>query len=117
MKTYHLKRDLPTTTTDRSTGTSSTCTTTTHGRNSSRIVIQLESLKELYYDAMQRPAPSFITREIEMDLQRDSELMYAYYAYALRETAMAPRPSWKYTQAIMGRLIREKTPLEAVPLW
>lgn len=116
MKKYHLKRETTTTTTE-STSSTGTSTSTTHGRNSTRIVMNLETLKELYFEAINRPAPSFILAAIREDLEEAPELMYAYYSYALRETALAPRPSWKYTEAILARLRREKTPPEALPLW
>ena len=81
--------------------------------------MHLESIKELYYEAMLRPIPSFLLREIKYELEEhaDPELMCSYYLYALRETACAPRPSWKYTQAIIARLTREQVPMESLPLW
>lgn len=79
--------------------------------------MELETIKELYFEVINRPIPSFLLAQVKNDLEQDSEHMSAYYRYALRETATAPRPSWKYTQAIIGRLVREQTPPDSLPLW
>lgn len=109
MKTYHLKSTKTTTTT--SSTITSTSTTTTHGRKESEIVMNLESLKELFFEVLNRPMPNMIVQRVLYDLKED-EHAYPYYSYALRETAEAPRPSWRYVEAIMMRLRREQTPVE-----
>lgn len=62
----------------------------------------LELIAEMYADVLERQMPNFIRREIETNLASgyDPE----WYLFALKETAGAPRPSWRYTEAIVNRL-------------
>lgn len=121
-RTYHLYHgDLQRTTNnyERGSSTSSTCTTTTHGRNSadtimepyqsdSEMVEELEEIKTAYRQSLQRPMPPWIVSEVS-DAITTGVCPY-YYVYALREAAAAPRPSWQYAMAIVRRLCREKVP-------
>ncbi|MBP3453111.1 MAG: hypothetical protein J6M20_05300 [Clostridia bacterium] len=90
-----------TTTTSTTTSTSSSTTT-----SSSSIYEELEDIKAAYQDAIGRPMPqsiaSYVQQEIIMGHMDAHDIQYA-----LAETAMAPRPSWRYAMAIISRLQRE----------
>lgn len=62
---------------------------------------QLENLKELHAECLGRPMPAPISAELLRDL--DDGTPSAYYKYAMREACYAPRPSWRYVQAIVRR--------------
>lgn len=66
----------------------------------------LERLKTEFLDTFAREMPRAIQQQVLRDL-RDG-IPSAYYSYALEQTLLAPRPSWRYTMAIVGRLIRTK---------
>ena len=91
------------TTTSSSTSTTSTTSTT---RKSTVIYDQLMEVKEAYLDAMGRSMPQSIAGYVQSELLMGS-LDFQDLMYALAETAMAPRPSWRYTMAIVNRLKRE----------
>lgn len=122
------KNSSTTTTAARTTTTTATATTTTtrttpeevvlsttHGRNSSEINMEIEDLRELYYDVFDRPMPRVILRQVEQTVKEDDDdTAYWYYRYAMMQTSYAPRPSWQYTMAIMARLHREHVPVDHI---
>lgn len=61
----------------------------------------LESLKKLHMECFGRPMPTPIAAEVLRDLRCDTPA--AYYRYAMMEACYAPRPSWRYVQAIVKR--------------
>lgn len=100
----------------RSSSSSSTRTTTTSMQKSQEMEIRMsvEALRELYADCIGAPMPMAIHRRVLLAMQ-DGE-PYEYYRYALEEAAAAPRPSWRYVQAIVARLRREQVdPAELLP--
>lgn len=126
MKYYLARRtdrEQQTTTTPATTATTTTTTTTTtpttlqksssssttNGRNESETMMELESLKDLFFEVFNRKMPSFIAGSIMREMIDDEEgKVYWYYRYAMMQTALAPHPSWKYTEAIVSRLYRER---------
>lgn len=62
---------------------------------------QLETLKKMHLECLGRPMPAPIAAAVLRDLR--SETPSAYYRYALMEVCYAPRPSWRYVQAIVNR--------------
>lgn len=87
---------------------SSTTTTTTTASSSSLQSLKTKYIAEIkaaYSDAIGRSMPNSLVRDVERDL--DTGTPGYYYLYALEQTAMAPRPSWHYTMAIIRRLYRE----------
>lgn len=61
----------------------------------------LEQLKKLHMECFGRPMPAPIAAEVLKDLRCDTPA--AYYRYAMTEACYAPRPSWRYVQAIVKR--------------
>lgn len=98
---------------------SSSCTTTTSTTlkdyQNLSIRMNVEALRALYADCIGSPMPMAIHRRVLLALQ-DGE-PYEYYRYALEEAAAAPRPSWRYVQAIIARLHREQVPPEDLSPW
>lgn len=111
---------VPTTTTR----TSSTTTSSTSSRSSSSSTIAracvracedrlytpainvcVEDLREVYLDSIGSDMSEQCERYLRKQLARG--VPYLYYLYALQETGFAPRPSWRYTEAIVCRLTRE----------
>lgn len=64
----------------------------------------LERLKTEFADAFGREMPRAIAQQVLRDLRSGTPA--AYYSYAIAQTMYAPRPSWRYTMAIMARLQR-----------
>lgn len=62
----------------------------------------LELIKQIYAAILDRPMPAPIEAGVLLDLIDGTPA--ADYLYALKETAFAPSPSWRYTMAIMRRL-------------
>lgn len=112
---------VPTTTTK----TSSTTTSSTSSRSSSSsssiaracaracedrlytpaINVCVDDLREVYLDSVGSNMSEQCERYLRKQLARG--VPYLYYLYALQETGFAPRPSWRYTEAIVCRLTRE----------
>lgn len=63
--------------------------------------LQMEHLKKLHMECIGRPMPAPIAAEVLRDLDADTPA--EYYKYALTEACYAPRPSWRYVQAIIRR--------------
>lgn len=63
--------------------------------------LQMENLKKLHMECIGRPMPAPIAAEVLRDLDADTPAVY--YKYALTEACYAPRPSWRYVQAIVRR--------------
>lgn len=84
-------------------GSSSTTTVQVFPRNSNDVLkqYQLENLKQLHVECFGRPMPAPISAEVLRDLY--AETPSAYYRYAMMEAVYAPRPSWRYVQAIVRR--------------
>lgn len=66
----------------------------------------MEELKQMHEDAFGRPMPRSIAEGVLRDLRSGTPA--AFYRYAIEETLLAPRPSWRYTLAIIARLKRTK---------
>ena len=62
---------------------------------------QMEEIKRLHREVLGRPMPAPISAAVLRDL--DADTPSAYYKYALTETMYAPKPSWRYVQAIVNR--------------
>lgn len=62
---------------------------------------QLEQLKQLHQECFGRAMPAPIAAEVLRDL--DAQTPSKYYRYAMMEACYAPRPSWRYVQAIVRR--------------
>ena len=89
---------------------SSSTTTTTHSPSNSlkekAYILWLDNLKDQYCKAMGRPMPPYIANEVLTDIKSGTPAYF--YFYAIRETALAPMPSWRYTAAIIRRLKIER---------
>lgn len=64
----------------------------------------VERLKGEFYDAFGREMPRAIAQQVLKDIRSGTPA--AYYSYAIEQTIYAPRPSWRYTMAIVARLQR-----------
>lgn len=64
----------------------------------------VERLKSEFYDAFGREMPRAIAQQVLKDIRSGTPA--AYYSYAIEQTIYAPRPSWRYTMAIVARLQR-----------
>lgn len=116
MSKYYLSRGTITrTTTTRGSSTSSTTATTqvsstssTSGRKPSEndIASSIVFLKETYQECLKAPMPVPVERRITDALIRG--VPFEYFSYALTEASYAPRPSWRYAEAIVSRCIRER---------
>ena len=94
-----------------STGSSSSSTTTVENcqimeRN------RIEQLRQLYENTIGAPMSLAVLKQLLLSITRGTP--WQYYEYALEETALAPRPSWRYAVAIVRRLITEKAPAQDV---
>lgn len=99
MENQRNTRSTSTTTTSSTTSTSST-------RTSSTSYDEMEAIKEAYQDAIGRAMPQSIANYVQSQILMGR--MDAHdVEYALMETAMAPRPSWRYAMAIINRLQRD----------
>lgn len=64
----------------------------------------MEGLKRIFQDTFGREMPRAISEPLLRDIRSGTPAYY--YRYAMEETLMAPRPSWRYTLAIVARLKR-----------
>lgn len=69
-----------------------------------RQCLAMERLKKEFEDAFSRPMPRAIAETVLRDIRAGTPA--AYYSYAIEQTIFAPRPSWRYTMAIIARLKR-----------
>ena len=67
--------------------------------------LDLENITLMYYNAFGVQMPRLIQSDVEYQLTHG--MPYEYYYYAIHEAARAPRPSWKYAEAIIARLAHE----------
>lgn len=111
MTTTNEKR---TTTTTASSSSSSTSTRAHARAREAEVNCQIEGLRELYRDAIGQAMSDICERALRRDLERGTP--YVYYHYALEETAFAPRPSWRYTMAIVRRLQTQEVDEESLML-
>lgn len=74
-----------------------------------RQMLAMEDLKSLYADTFGREMPRAIAEPLLRDIREGIPVQY--YRYAMEQTLLAPRPSWRYTLAIVARLKRTKCPL------
>lgn len=66
--------------------------------------LAVERLKMEFEDAFGRAMPRAIAQQVLRDIRAGTPA--AYYSYAIEQTMFAPRPSWRYTMAIVARLQR-----------
>lgn len=66
--------------------------------------IAVEGLKKQFQDTFGREMPRAISEPLLRDIRSGTPAYY--YRYAMEQTLMAPRPSWRYTLAIVARLKR-----------
>lgn len=114
METRTEKRTTTTTTTSSSSNTTHTRTrayarevSEDHARQV-ELNVQVEDLRSLYAQAIGAPMSPMIAKELRHELEAGTP--YIYYHYALWQTAYAPRPSWRYTLAIVRRLKCQEVP-------
>ena len=62
----------------------------------------VERIKTQFADAFGREMPRSIQQQVLLSIRSGTPA--AYYTYAIEETLLAPRPSWRYTMAIVRRL-------------
>lgn len=72
--------------------------------------IAFEEIKLLFNDSFGRPMPRAIAEQVLRAIRGGTPAYY--FRYAIEETMLAPRPSWRYTMAIVGRLEREQATKE-----
>ena len=112
---YKLHReDLATTTTT----TTTTATTTAEGRTTSASttrartcahareeeITEQVSMLAMEYRAFVGPTTDYILAQLRYWLELTSDEVMTY---AIHQTGMAPRPSWRYMLAILGRCQRQ----------
>ena len=111
---YKLHRDLATTTTT----TTTTATTTAEGRttsaSSTRVrtcahareeeITEQVSMLAMEYRAFVGPTTDYILTQLRYWLELTSDEVMTY---AIHQTGMAPRPSWRYMLAILSRCQRQ----------
>lgn len=100
-----------------SSSSSSSSTTTTIEKPpyidiSTRQSLAVERLKATFYDCFGREMPRAIRTEILKNVRNGTPIYY--YRYAIEQTALAPRPSWRYTMAIVQRLQRERADITSM---
>lgn len=101
--------------TTTTTSISSSSSTSTRARaRETEINVAVEGLREIYQDAIGQPMSEICERALRRDLEKG--VPYIYYHYALEETAFAPRPSWRYTMAIVRRLLAQEVDEDALML-
>ena len=66
--------------------------------------LAMEQLKTEFYDSFGREMPRAICEQVLRDIRTGTPSYY--YSYAIEQTLYAPRPSWRYTLAIVARLKR-----------
>ena len=76
---------------------------------STRQMLAMEELKMLYFDTIGREIPRAIAEPLLRDIREGTPAQY--YRYAMEQTLLAPRPSWRYTLAIVARLKRTNCPV------
>ena len=76
---------------------------------STRQMLAMEELKMMYLDTFGREIPRAIAEPLLRDLREGTPAQY--YRYAMEQTLLAPRPSWRYTLAIVARLKRTHCPV------
>lgn len=101
---YH-ENEKRTTTTTKTNSTSSSTTRASARARETEINVAVEGLRELYQDAIGQPMTAICERALRRSLEAGTP--YVFYHYALEETAFAPRPSWRYTEAIVRRLLAQ----------
>lgn len=77
---------------------------------SARQTMAFEEIKLLFNDSFGRPMPRAIAEQVLRAIRGGTPAYY--FRYAIEETMLAPRPSWRYTMAIVGRLEREQATKE-----
>lgn len=75
-----------------------------------RQMMAMERLKNEFQDTFNYAMPRAIAAQVLKDIR--SGLPAAFYTYAMSETLLAPRPSWRYTMAIIARLKRTRATVE-----
>lgn len=70
------------------------------------INMAVEGIRQLHADILGRPMPRYTEQQLISDLEAGTPA--AYYRYALKESAFAPYPSWRYAMAIVARLKRQR---------
>lgn len=98
-----MNQESKTTTTTTTSTTSSTSSST---RSISSVTRDMEIIKNEFRDAIGFSMPQSIAYWVQSELLQN-HLDSSDVLYALHETAMAPRPSWRYTMAIVRRLQKE----------
>lgn len=99
---YNQNRTRTTTTTTTTSSSSSSSNVRARTREGAELNVLVESVRELYQDAIGQPMSPICEKSLRSDLATGTP--YIYYHYALVETAYAPRPSWRYTLTIVARL-------------
>lgn len=99
MSTTNEKRTTTTTCGDTSTPSTSI---RTRAQEMVALDLAMDRIAEMYADVLGRPIPRFMLEEVELNLQSGYEA--DWYIYALKETASAPHPSWRYVMAIVNRM-------------
>lgn len=103
-----------TSTTSGSSGTTGSSSTTTvefcHELEQEMLRNRVDLLREQYMNCMGREMPMGVMKQLLLSILGGTP--WQYYEYALEETVLAPMPSWRYTMAIVNRLITQAVPVE-----
>lgn len=108
----YQENEKRTTTTITSINSSSSTTHASARAREAEINVAVEGLRELYHDAIGQPMSAICERSLRRSLEAGTP--YVFYHYALQETAFAPRPSWRYTEAIVRRLLAQGADEESI---
>ena len=71
----------------------------------------MREIREEWRENLPGSMPDWLIRHMRMRLSEGMD--HLIVVYALREAGMAPRPSWKYAEAVLKRCLREN----AVGVW
>lgn len=82
-----------------------TSTSTSSATQAQQYADEMQRITDAYQQAIGTPTPAIQKAALDaLAIGVDVR----YILYAINETGRAPRPSWRYTMAIIGRLMRER---------
>lgn len=102
MSEYNNENRTRTTTTTTTSRSSSSSTIACARAREAELNVQVEDLKEIYRRSIGQAMSEICAQSLRHRLEGGTP--FIYYVYALNEAAFAPRPSWRYVEAIVRRL-------------
>ncbi len=105
-------KNTNTTTSSSTTSTSTTTVQFCHDLEEEMLRNRCEQLRMLYAACIGHDMSMATMKRVLLSLIDGTP--WQYYEYALEETALAPAPSWRYTMAIVNRLISQGVPVDQI---